>query len=39
MDASNIVRGLRHVDGYTNEGVARMMELYQESIGKVPQSA
>ena len=39
MDASNIVRGLRHVDGYTNEGVARMMEMYQQSIGKVPQSA
>ena len=39
IDAQNIVRGLRHVDGYTNEGVARMMEIYQESIGKVPQSA
>jgi hypothetical protein len=39
MDASNIVRGLRHVDGYANEGVAKMMGIYQESLGKVPQSA
>jgi hypothetical protein len=39
LDASTIVRGLRHVEGYTNEGVARMMAMYQESIGKVPQSA
>jgi hypothetical protein len=39
VDAANIVRGLRHVEGYTNEGVARMMEMYQQSISKVPQSA
>ena len=39
MDATNIVRHLRHVDGYANEGVARMMGMYQESLGKVPQSA
>jgi hypothetical protein len=39
FEASTIVRGLRHVDGYTNEGVARMMAMYQESIAKVPQSA
>jgi hypothetical protein len=39
MDASNIVQRFRHFDGYTNEGVARMMAMYQESIGKVPQSA
>ena len=39
VDAQNIVRGLRHVEGYTNDGVARMMELYQQSIAKVPQIA
>jgi hypothetical protein len=39
VDAQNIVRGLRHVEGYTNEGVARMMEMYQQSLSKVPQSA
>jgi hypothetical protein len=39
IDASNIVRGLRHVRGYANEGVAEAMQMYQESIAKVPQSA
>jgi hypothetical protein len=39
LDAANIVRGLRHVDGWANEGVARIMEMYQESLSKVPQSA
>jgi len=39
IDASNIVQGLRHVEGFANEGVARAMEMYQESISKVPQSA
>ena len=39
MDAGFIVEGLRHIDGYTNEGVARMMALYQEALAKVPQSA
>ena len=39
IDASNIVRGLRHTRGYANEGVAEAMQMYQESIAKVPQSA
>ena len=39
IDAQNIVRGLRHVRGYANEGVAEAMQMYQESISKVPQSA
>ena len=39
MDAAQIVRGLRHVEGYTNEGVARMMGIYQESVSKVAQTA
>jgi len=30
---------IRHIDGYTNEGVARMMALYQEAVSKVPQRA
>ena len=37
LDAQNIVHGLRHTQGYTGEGVARMIELSQESIAKVPQ--
>jgi hypothetical protein len=38
-DASLIVDGLRLIDGFTNEGVAREMALYQESIARVPQTA
>ena len=39
VDASLIVEDLAISAGYTNEGVARQMELYQDAIGKVPQSA
>jgi hypothetical protein len=39
IDASLIVENLRHTTGYTNEGVARQMALYQEAIAKVPQAA
>lgn len=39
VDASLIVEDLRHIEGWTNEGVARQMELYQGAIGKVPQRA
>jgi hypothetical protein len=37
--ADLIVQHLRIVEGYTGEGVARQMALYQEAVGKVPQSA
>ena len=36
---SLIVDELKLVDGYTNEGIAAEMELYQEAISKVPQTA
>jgi hypothetical protein len=39
IDASLIVKNLRHTRGYTNEGVARQMALYQEAVGKVPQAS
>jgi hypothetical protein len=39
VDASLICENLRHTTGYTNEGVARQMALYQEAIAKVPQAA
>ena len=39
MDAAQIVEGLRHIDGAVNEGVAEMMGMYQEAIGRVPQHA
>jgi hypothetical protein len=38
-DASLVVNGLRHIDGYTNDGVARQMALYQDSLARVPQRA
>jgi hypothetical protein len=39
IDASLIVDNLRHVEGFSNDGVARQMSLYQEAIGRVPQRA
>ena len=36
-DAALIVDGLRHTEGYANEGVARQMEIYRDAIEKVPQ--
>lgn len=38
-DASLIVENLSHIEGATNEGIAREMALYQESISKVHQIA
>ena len=38
VDASLIVNNLRHVDGVTNEEVARQMSRYQEGVGRVPQT-
>jgi|SRR5579884_766917 len=37
IDAQLIVERLTHIEGYTNEGVARVMAMYQEAIAKVPQ--
>ena len=31
------VDGLRHIEGYTNEGVARLMEMYREVVADIPQ--
>ena len=39
VDASLIVEDLRLIDGYTNEGIAEQMAIYQEAVAKVPQSA
>ncbi len=36
-DAMMIVDRLRHLEGYTNEGVARQMGIYRDAIAKVPQ--
>jgi hypothetical protein len=37
IDATLVVENLCLIDGYTNEGVAQQMALYQEAIAKVPQ--
>jgi hypothetical protein len=39
IDASLIVENFRHTVGYTNEGIAQQMALYQEAVGKVPQTS
>jgi len=39
LDASLIVEDMRMVEGYTNEGIASEMALYQESISRVPQAS
>jgi hypothetical protein len=38
IEASLIVDGFRHIEGVTNEEIARQMALYQESIARVPQT-
>ncbi len=38
-DAMMIVDRPRHIEGYTNEGVARQMGIFQDAIAKVPQRA
>jgi len=38
-DASLIVKDLCVCEGYVNEGVAKMMGLYQDAISRVPQMA
>ena len=38
VDAQLCVSGLRHVDAYANEGVARIMGIYTEATAKVPQA-
>ncbi len=39
IDAALVVDDLRLIEGYTNEGVAGQMALYQEAVSKVPQRA
>jgi hypothetical protein len=37
LDAELSVDNIRHVMGYANEGIARMTQLYQEGIARIPQ--
>jgi hypothetical protein len=38
-DASLVVHQLRHVEGYTGAGIARVMSMYETSIAATPQHA
>ncbi|HEX4671307.1 MAG TPA: hypothetical protein VH279_03510 [Solirubrobacteraceae bacterium] len=37
INASLAVDGVRHIAGWTNEGVARQMAMYQEALAGIPQ--
>ena len=39
IDASLIVDDLRVIEGFTNEGIAQEMALYQQSVSRVAQTA
>lgn len=39
VDAGLCVEGLRHLDGFANEGVAAQMQLYQEATGRLSSRA
>ena len=39
VDATLAVDGMRHQEGYTNEGIAAQMAMYQEALSSVPQRA
>lgn len=36
IDAAQVVDGLTHMEGWINDGIARAMEMYQDSLGKAP---
>ena len=38
VDAGFVVSNLRHVDGVTNEEIARQLGIYQEGMASVPQT-
>jgi hypothetical protein len=39
VNAQLSVEDIRHIEGYTNEGVAAQMAMYTEAIAQVPQRA
>jgi hypothetical protein len=39
LNAQLSVEDIRHIEGYTNEGIAAQMAMYQEAIAQVPQRA
>jgi hypothetical protein len=39
VNAQLAVEDIRHIEGFTNEGVAGQMEMYQQAIAQLPQRA
>jgi len=39
INAQLAVEGIRHIEGYTDAGVAAQMAMYTEAIAKIPQRA
>jgi hypothetical protein len=39
VDATLSVDGIRHIEGYCNEGVAAQMGMYADAVNQVPQRA
>lgn len=39
VDAGLVVDGLRHIEGFCNDGVARQMAMYSEATARVGQTA
>jgi hypothetical protein len=39
VDAQLAVNGIRHLEGWMDDGVAGRMAMYREAVGKVPQRA
>jgi hypothetical protein len=37
MDAQMIVERVSHIEGFSGEGIAQMMEMYRAAVAKVPQ--
>jgi hypothetical protein len=37
VNASLSVDGVRHIEGWANEGVAQQMAIYQQAVAEVPQ--
>lgn len=38
-DAALVVDDIRIIDGFVNDGIAREIEIYRDSVAKVPQTA
>ena len=38
VEATLVAENVRHIDGATNEEVARQLAMYQESVARVPQA-